>query len=158
MKGSRFISKSGRLTCLQYSVLTFCIAAYTPVLATTLDKASCDKLTESMQNLKALDVDKLMERGPSWALSHLSPGDLNLVRQYIDLDEQLKFRCSAPSSLVHLKHLDDEDEDGAKAAAEASEKSGDAASDADGADKGKKASKGAKKAKRAAQPDSGDRN
>ena len=33
------------------------------------------------------------------------------MRQYIDLDEQLKFRCSAPSSLVHLKHLDDEDEE-----------------------------------------------
>ena len=37
--------------------------------------------------------------------------DLNLVRLYIELDEQLKFRCSAPSSLVHLKHLDDEDEE-----------------------------------------------
>ena len=61
--------------------------------------------------MKALDVDKLMDNGPAWAVAHLSPGDLGLVRQYIDLDEQMKFRCSAPGSLVHLKHLDDEDDE-----------------------------------------------
>ncbi len=88
--------------------------------AAPLDKAACAKLAQDMQNMKALDVDKLMERGPAWAVSHLSPSDLGLVRQYIDLDEQMKFRCQAPGSLVHLKHLEDEDEDGsAKAAAEA---------------------------------------
>jgi hypothetical protein len=71
--------------------------------------------------LKALDVDKLMERGPAWAAGHLSIGDLALVKQYIDLDEQMKFRCDAPGSLVRLKHLEDEDEDnGAKPADDAS--------------------------------------
>jgi hypothetical protein len=68
-----------------------------------------------------LEVDKLMEKGPAWAASNLSDADLSLVRQYIDLDEQLKFRCSAPGSLVHLKHLDDEEDEsgGAKQAAPA---------------------------------------
>jgi hypothetical protein len=87
--------------------------------AAPLDKAACGKLAQDLLNMKALDVDKLMERGPAWAVAHLSPADLALVRQYIDLDEQMKFRCSAPSSLVHLKHLEDEDEDNAKPAAEA---------------------------------------
>jgi len=83
--------------------------------ASPLDKSACAKLAQELQNLRALDVDKLMENGPTWAAGHLSPGDLGLVRQYIDLDEQMKFRCSAPGSLVHLKHLEDEDEDnGAK--------------------------------------------
>ena len=97
--------------------------AFLPVsaLAAPLDKNACAKLAQDLQNLKALDVDKLMERGPAWAAGHLSAGDLALVRQYIDLDEQMKFRCDAPSSLVHLKHLDDEDEDnGAKPADDAS--------------------------------------
>jgi hypothetical protein len=90
-------------------------------LAAPLDKNACAKLAQDLQNLKALDVDKLMERGPAWAAGHLSPGDLALVRQYIDLDEQMKFRCDAPGSLVHLKHLEDEDEDnGAKPADDAS--------------------------------------
>jgi hypothetical protein len=89
--------------------------------ASPLDKNSCAKLAQELQNLKALDVDRLMANGPAWAAGHLSSGDLGLVRQYIDLDEQMKFRCSAPSSLVHLKHLEDEDEDnGAKPAENAS--------------------------------------
>src|SRR5208282_4849858 len=74
----------------------------------------CAKLALDMQNMKALEIDKLMKNGPAWATSHLSAADLSLVREYIDLDEQLKFRCSAPSSLVHLKHLDEEDEESAQ--------------------------------------------
>lgn len=89
--------------------------------ASPLDKNTCAKLAQELQNMKALDVDKLMENGPAWAAGHLSPGDLSLVRQYIDLDEQMKFRCSAPGSLVHLRHLEDEDEEnGAKPAEDAS--------------------------------------
>ncbi len=94
--------------------------AFLPVSASAapLDRNACARLAQEIQNLKALDVDRLMERGPAWAAGHLSTGDLALVRQYIDLDEQMKFRCDAPRSLVHLKHLEDEDEDnGAKAAA-----------------------------------------
>jgi hypothetical protein len=97
--------------------------AFLPVctLAAPLDNNACARLAQDLQNLKALDVDKLMENGPAWAAGHLSPGDLGLVRQYIDLDEQMRFRCSAPGSLVHLKHLEDEDEDnGAKPADDAS--------------------------------------
>ncbi len=88
--------------------------------ASPLDKNTCAKLAQELQNLKALDVDRLMANGPAWAAGHLSPGDLGLVRQYIDLDEQMKFRCSAPSSLVHLKHLEDEDEDNGAKPADAS--------------------------------------
>jgi hypothetical protein len=92
-----------------------------PAEAAPLDKNGCAKLAQDMQNLKALDVDKLMENGPAWAVNHLSSADLGLVRQYIDLDEQMKFRCAAPGSLVHLKHLEDEDDEtGAKPADDAS--------------------------------------
>jgi hypothetical protein len=114
-----------------------------------------------MQYMKALDVDKLMERGPTWAASHLSPSDLGLIRQYIDLDEQMKFRCSAPGSLVHLKHLDEEDEEGNPKPAEATEdsakkqQSGDAAENAPAKAKAKPAKAQAKPGK--AQARGGDR-
>ena len=98
-----------------------------PSVAAPLDKDSCAKLTQDMQNMKMLEVDKLMEKGPSWAASHLTSADLSLVRQYIDLDEQLKFRCSAPGSLVHLKHLDDDEDDGQAKQADAAD--GDAKKD-----------------------------
>jgi hypothetical protein len=109
----------------RFSALARCAVAFgllalapLPASAAPLDKGACAKLATDMQNLKALDVDRLMENGPAWAAAHLSPSDLSLIRQYIDLDEQLKFRCSAPSSLVHLKHLDEEDEGGGQAAAD----------------------------------------
>jgi hypothetical protein len=114
-----------RLLYLAFCALVSSALLHLPALAwaAPLDKTSCAKLAQDLQNLKALEVDKLMENGPSWAVAHLSSGDLGLIRQYIDLDEQMKFRCSAPSSLVHLKHLEDEDEDngGAKPGPDASE-------------------------------------
>jgi hypothetical protein len=91
------------------------VLAFLPLeaIAAPLDKNACAKLAVDMQNMKSLDIDKLMEKGPSWAASHLPAAELSLIRQYIDLDEQMRFRCAAPSSLVHLKHLEEEDEEGA---------------------------------------------
>ncbi len=123
--------------------------------AAPLDKNSCAQLAQDMQNLKALEVDKLMENGPSWAMSHLSPVQIALIRQYIDLDEQMKFRCAAPSSLVHLKNLEPENEDGT-ASAEAG--TGEAADNASGDQAGGNPSaaqpkaNAAKPAKKTAQP------
>src|SRR5208337_693753 len=87
------------------------VAMMSPATSAPLDKNACAKLAQDMQDMKMLEVGKLMQNGAAWAASHLSPADLNLVRQYIDLDEQLKFRCFAPSSLVHLKHIDEDDEE-----------------------------------------------
>ena len=113
-------SAPARLLCCA-AAFGFLALAPLPAPAAPLDKATCAKLTSDMLNLKALEVDRLMDNGPAWAAAHLSPADLSLIRQYIDLDEQLKFRCSAPSSLVHLKHLDEEDEGGQAAADGAAE-------------------------------------
>ncbi len=115
----RIFAKPGQLALGAAVCGLFALPA--PSIAAPLDKDSCAKLTQDMQNMKMLEVDKLMEKGPSWAASHLASADLSLVRQYIDLDEQLKFRCSAPSSLVHLKHLDDDEEDGQAKQADAAD-------------------------------------
>jgi hypothetical protein len=134
-----------------------------PVSASPLDKGACAKLAQDIQNMKTLDVDKLMEKGPNWAVSHLSSGDLALVRQYIDLDEQMKFRCSAPSSLVHLKHLEDEDEEaGGKAPGETADEADKTKEEARQADSAppsqlkEKPAKAPKKTRQPAEPSSGD--
>ena len=101
----------GRFFRLLAFTLAFSASA-TVADASPLDKAACAKIALDLQNLRALDVDKLMANGPAWAADHLSAADLAVVRQYIDLDEQMKFRCTAPGSLVHLKRLDDDDEEG----------------------------------------------
>jgi len=105
---------AGRGALIGAAALAVVLAMAGGADAAQADKALCAKLTQDLQALKALDVDRLMERGPNWAVANLSASDLNLVRQYIDLDEQMKFRCMAPSSLVQLKNLEDEDEEGAK--------------------------------------------
>ncbi len=109
MRNFAFCARPGRIAF--GAVACGLLALLPPALSAPLDKNACAKLAQDMQNMKLLDVDRLMEKGPAWAVSHLSPVDLSLVRQYIDLDEQMKFRCSAPGSLVHLKHLDEEDEE-----------------------------------------------
>jgi hypothetical protein len=99
----------------------FAVLPFLPLrtIAAPLDKAACAKLAMDMQNMKALEIDKLMEKGPAWAASHLPAADLSLIRQYIDLDEQMRFRCAAPGSLVHLKHIEEDDEEAARNNAEA---------------------------------------
>ncbi len=96
-----------------------------PGSASPLDKEACDGLTQALQNLKALDVAKLMENGPAWAVTHLSPTDLDLIRRYIHTDEQMRFRCTPASALVQLKHLDEAEDDGAHTAQETVSKKAD---------------------------------
>lgn len=83
--------------------------------AAPLDKDACSALQTEMQGLKALEVAKLMEKGPQWAVSHLSAADLMLVRRYIDVDEQVKFRCTPIAALAHLPGLEEDEDDGGQA-------------------------------------------
>jgi hypothetical protein len=111
---------------LAVPALAFGAIALCPALeAAPLDKNACARLSQDLQDLKSLDVDKLMEKGPNWAAANLSASDLGLVRDYIDLDEQIKFRCQPPGALVRLKQLEEEDEDAAgKPAAQAGPEKG----------------------------------
>lgn len=95
--------------CMCFTSVLLCAVPLVPAFSAPLDKDACANLSQEMQNLKALDVDKLMEKGPEWAISNLSQNDLSLIRRYINLDEQIKFRCLPPGSLVRL-HAPDEDE------------------------------------------------
>jgi hypothetical protein len=104
----------------------FAVLPFLPLrtIAAPLDKATCAKLAVDMENMKALEIDKLMEKGPAWAASHLPAAELSLIRQYIDLDEQMRFRCAAPGSLVHLKHLEEDDEEAGRNSTQDSAESG----------------------------------
>ena len=106
------ISRKARLAAPGAAVLAL-LALAAPAMAVPRDKAACAKLALDMQNMKMLEVEKLMAKGPAWAASNLSDTDLTLVRQYIDLDEQLKFRCSVSSPILHFRHIEVEEEQSA---------------------------------------------
>lgn len=61
------------------------------VSAAPLDAAACDAATAEQSKLT--DVPSLLERGPEWAKANAPPQTLKRVARWIELQEQLSFRC-----------------------------------------------------------------
>lgn len=80
------------------SVLTICIAISSglhPASAAPLDEDSCKRLRMEKEALTVLGIDKYFEQGAAWVKSNLTSADHNLVKRYVNVFEQLKFRCRA---------------------------------------------------------------
>lgn len=75
--------------------------------ADPLDKEACGKLQSEKQALVVLGVDKEFAKGPEWAKANLGQAELNLLKRYLTIDEQLKFRCGM--AMVNLTIPPDED-------------------------------------------------
>ncbi|MEQ1695425.1 MAG: hypothetical protein ABL901_06245 [Hyphomicrobiaceae bacterium] len=61
------------------------------VRAAPLDQAACDAATSEQSKLT--DVPAILERGPEWAKTNAPPKALQRVARWIELQEQLSFRC-----------------------------------------------------------------
>jgi hypothetical protein len=59
--------------------------------AAPLDAAACDAATAEQSQLS--DVPAIIERGPEWAKNNAPPQTLQRVARWIELQEQLSFRC-----------------------------------------------------------------
>jgi len=94
------------LSCLVMALLAGSAAA------TPLDEESCKKLQTERQGLAVLGVDKNLEKGADWAKANLKAADMNLVKRYLELYEQLQFRCEKVIALIEPDEPDDEGEDG----------------------------------------------
>ncbi len=94
------------LSCLVMTLLAG------PAAATPLDEESCKKLQTERQGLAVLGVDKNLEKGADWAKANLKAADISLVKRYLELYEQLKFRCEKVIALIEPDEPDDEGEDG----------------------------------------------
>ncbi len=87
--------------------------------ATPLGLDACNKLQTERQALTVLGVDKYFEKGPEWAKTNLGVADLNLVKRYLEVYEQLKFRCEKLVAIVEPPDLpDDQDDEEASASSE----------------------------------------
>ncbi len=83
------------------------VAAPFGASADPLDKDACGKLQSEKQALVVLGVDKEFAKGPEWAKANLAQAELNLLKRYLTIEEQLKFRCGM--AVVNLSIPDDED-------------------------------------------------
>jgi hypothetical protein len=82
-----------------------------PASAASLDEEACQRLRTERQALTVLGVDKTVEKGADWAKEKLTVADLNLVKRYFEVFEQLKFRCEKIVATVESEEKDDDDDD-----------------------------------------------
>ena len=80
--------------------------------AAQLDKAACEVLKTEQATLVTAGTKTDMDKGPEWAKANLAPDRLQQVARYIELEEQLSFRCRVLAAPVPKKGAK-----GAKAAA-----------------------------------------
>lgn len=69
------------------------LAAACPAAAEPLAKDACDGLKAEQDALAAAGIKDDLARGPAWGRTNLKPDRLVQVARYIDLEEQLLFRC-----------------------------------------------------------------
>jgi hypothetical protein len=79
--------------------------------ANPLDEEACQRLRTERQALTVLGIDKHFEKGALWAKERLTVADLNLVKRYLDVYEQIKFRCEKIVALVEPEEKDEDDDD-----------------------------------------------
>jgi len=76
--------------------------------ATPLDAETCTRIMIEHGALETAGVEQNMAKGPQWAKANLAPDKLDQIRRFIELEEQLLFRCTS-KSLVKLPAEPDPD-------------------------------------------------
>lgn len=109
-------SRSGSVLWAMFFT-SFLMLAPFAASADPLDNEACQRLMTERQALTVLGIDKHVEKGAAWAKERLTVADLNLVKRYLDVFEQIKFRCEKIVALVEPEEKDDDDDDSAAAGA-----------------------------------------
>lgn len=91
---------------LCFTVLAFVIAP-SIAQAERLPEAQCKAFQSEKQKLIRDGILIQMAKGPQWAKQHLKPEELNKIKRYISVTEQVLFRCTgapeAEQKIVTLK-------------------------------------------------------
>ena len=96
-----------------FAILTVAALTVMPrtVLANPLSDEQCDRLETERKALLVLGIDRYFEKGAEWAKANLTVADFNLVQRYLDVYEQLTFRCQEQIDIVAADEQDDDDEE-----------------------------------------------
>jgi hypothetical protein len=62
-------------------------------VAEPLDRDSCLKLQGDRQKLLTRDMQAALDRGPDWVKDHLNSDEIEKVRQFLDVEAMIEFRC-----------------------------------------------------------------
>jgi hypothetical protein len=78
------------------------VALLAPSLATVmtagaaaepLDKDACAELQQKQKTLLTPAMQTALDRGPDWVKDHLNDQDIEKVREFLEVEEMIKFRC-----------------------------------------------------------------
>jgi hypothetical protein len=64
-----------------------------PVDAEPLDKSACENLQLEQKKLLTPAMQAALERGPDWVKDHLNEIEIERVREFLEVEEMIKFRC-----------------------------------------------------------------
>jgi hypothetical protein len=78
---------------LVFLALAATAAALTQARAASLDAETCARLQTEQGQLEDAGVEKDMAKGPEWAKANLGLEKLQRVQRFIEIEEQLLFRC-----------------------------------------------------------------
>jgi hypothetical protein len=79
---------------LRFIVVAFLASASVPLaLAEPLDRESCLNLETAQKRLLTREMQAALEHGPDWVKDHLETGEIEKVREFLEIEEMLKFRC-----------------------------------------------------------------
>lgn len=109
------VRPQSRLRSALSAMVIVAAASLAPFAASAdpLDEAACQRLRTERQALTVLGIDKTVEKGAGWAKERLTVADLNLVKRYLDVMEQIKFRCDKIVALAEPEEKDEDDDDAA---------------------------------------------
>ena len=83
---------------LRRNTLAVLIAGATPLIglgavAEPLDRESCAGLQNERKQLFNADMQAALDQGPDWVKKHLTDEAIERVRRFLDVEEQIQFRC-----------------------------------------------------------------
>lgn len=61
--------------------------------AAPLDKESCSNLQNERKALLTREMQSALDHGPDWVKNHLNDAELERVRKFLLIEEQIVFRC-----------------------------------------------------------------
>lgn len=65
----------------------------TAAWAEPLDKEACLKLQGERKKLLTREMQAALDHGPDWVKNHLDSGEIEKVREFLAIEEQIEFRC-----------------------------------------------------------------
>jgi hypothetical protein len=82
-----------RFIAMAFIVSGSVVAPRLTAVAEPLDKQSCASMQLERKKLLTREMQTALDRGPDWVKDHLNDQELEQVRRFLAVEENIEFRC-----------------------------------------------------------------